>query len=442
MSKPPNAPPKWYDERSGITMTHFIHIQEVATSEQRVLMVRLSKPAAIPLIEQGCPGKPKNLEFLNTDEGTGIATAKTSTQVKQAMDLGYFVVDADGKTAQRNAIENGKTVPQKITIGELKFKWQVRQGQVLDPKLLKPIVPDYDLAGQFDPKSAGRVLAGVTQDGELVKNFTNPEFERIAKALNAKMNPQGNPRLDRVKHGPEEFYSGVRGGCMVFWPAPPGSHPSAGRVLLLWDELAVKEFLILVKRKTLTWKADMQSAPRPETREVRGRKIAQVYTGGWYAERKPTPKELAKMDQLALLNRPSDPQRGKVAQLKEAGKGVLRNQNATMFLAEKFCDALQRRGYANIQSHIQNELTKHENSIAEILSRGEGVLVIIHMLQPLRPYETGHAAYPSFQGMYLQAGSNQQTALDTWLGQARIMKQDYEEHSQSYEEYIWVDPAL
>jgi hypothetical protein len=244
--------------------------------------------------------------------------------------------------------------------------------------------------------------------------------------------------LDRVKHGPEEFYNGVRGGCIVFWPAPLGSPPSEGRVLVLWDELAVKEFLILVGRKTLTWKKDMQSAPLAESREIRGRKVAQIYTGGRFSKKNSGPAEL---DQLSLLNQ-SDPQPGKLAQLKETGKSLLRNQNAAMFLAEKFCDVLQRIGYANIQSHIQNELTKHETSIAEILSRDEGVLVIIRMLQPLRPYETGHAAYPSFQGISLQAGPNQQTALDTWLGQARILKQDFDKHSRSYEEYIWIDPAL
>lgn len=205
-----NAAKAPWKEVAGITREHHEVFIRAAQKENLTIVVRHTNPKSIPLIEKGCPGKPKNLEFINTSPDSGIVMANSALEVAKAQKLGYYVVTGDGKTAARFVKLGDKEVPEIITL-KSPF-WKVEKGQVIDPKLQKPIVGDYDLMGVINPKNPGQNVHLVADNYKLLDDVTNPMVQRAAKAVNDQL------QIPRVLHGPQDAYKGFRKGATAFEP--------------------------------------------------------------------------------------------------------------------------------------------------------------------------------------------------------------------------------
>ena len=146
---------------------HFKAFQKVATDANKIIVVRLTKPASINLINRGAPAKGLDLSKakIECSARTGVATASGQSQIDEARNLGYYVVDVDG--VARN--KRGQSIPFKAGV-----KWDVQPGQVIDPKLNKPITADYDISDVVDSK-AQPIVVGV--DSTAVTTPSNARFD-------------------------------------------------------------------------------------------------------------------------------------------------------------------------------------------------------------------------------------------------------------------------
>lgn len=190
-----------YIQKTGMPPGHFKAFQQAAKDTKSIAIVRNTNPAGIPLIERGCPGKPMELSFINTDARTGVVTARSPQHIERARQEGYLVVDADG-VARGNGLEH------RITD---RF-WQVEPGQVIDRNLRKPVIGDYDLMGVAPLESKGRNLALVHSDKRPIKDVRGPDVDRFMKAVNPKLD------MPRVLHGAQDQYASFRGGATAFFP--------------------------------------------------------------------------------------------------------------------------------------------------------------------------------------------------------------------------------
>jgi hypothetical protein len=183
---------KGHQKAMGIPSKHFDAIAAAAKETDMILVFRSNKQAAVGLIEKGAPGKPFFFKF-KSDPQSGILTARVKDDFDVVFKNGYYVV-ADGKSAYRVVMKGGKEVTETIPIKN-PF-WEMKPGQVIDPKLHKPVVGDYDMLGAIPMKSKGRNISVVPKDPK--GNWSGPDVEKAAKAV--------NKRLDqpRVLHGAQD----------------------------------------------------------------------------------------------------------------------------------------------------------------------------------------------------------------------------------------------
>lgn len=225
---------------AGMTTTHFQAFKAAAQEKQLIAVVRNTNVNSTRLIEQGCPGKPLHFKF-NTDSRTGILIAKDPADIHMAHSHGYFVVGKDG-VARRTVSKGGQIKLESLEIDD-QF-WKLAEGQVIDPKLKKPVVGDYDLMGIIDPKSPGQNISLAARSGRRVQNVSNPVVDDFAKSVNDKMD------MDRVLHGAQDQFGDFRKGAIAFFPD--------GRVHFMRDEESVEAFYKLLGRETAKG-----SYPRP-----------------------------------------------------------------------------------------------------------------------------------------------------------------------------------
>ena len=190
-----------HNPKMGVPPEHFDAMAAAAKETDSIIMFRANKPAAVPLIKQGAPGKPKELSIpgFKSSEKTGVLTATTPEHFALVKKHGYFTVDADG-VARRTVMKNGKEVTEELPLKN-PF-WQVEKGQVIDPKLKKPVVGDYDLLGVAPMKSKGSNVASVPKD-PVKGDWTGPHVDKAAAAV--------NKRLDqpRVLHGAQDQHNKI-----------------------------------------------------------------------------------------------------------------------------------------------------------------------------------------------------------------------------------------
>jgi hypothetical protein len=251
-----NAGKASWREVAGITREHHEMFIRAAQKENLTIVVRHTNPKSIPLIEKGCPGKPKNLEFINTSPESGIVMANSALEVSQAQRLGYYVVTGDGKTAARFVKLGDKEVPEIINLNS-PF-WKVEKGQVIDPVMKKPIVGDYDLMGVIDPKNPGQNIHLVVSNKELVTDISSPIVKRAAKAVNDQM------PFPRVLHGPQDAYKGFRKGATAFEPD--------GTVRHFVTEAEVKAYYESLGRQTRVGSHPLPSPGTPVVDELAKRR--------------------------------------------------------------------------------------------------------------------------------------------------------------------------
>lgn len=188
----------------GFTPSHYRVFQWVAKVENRIIAVRNTNPLSTPWIEKGFPAKPLDIK-AHTSKTTGIVTSANATETQAARAAGYYVVDADG-------------IPRNAAGVELKLStrpdWPVEAGQIIDARQLKPLVGDYDLLAVIDPGATGRNIVLAADRGQTLSNWTNPETNRIAAALNRWMDQA------RVMHGAHDSFAeaATAGPSTVFFP--------------------------------------------------------------------------------------------------------------------------------------------------------------------------------------------------------------------------------
>jgi hypothetical protein len=382
---------------SGITEDHFKKFQEAAQEEQVIALVRHTNRKSTELIKKGCPGKPLNIKF-HTSDTTGVVTAANSAEVNTARDAGYLVVDAD-RLARGYIVQNGRRVEVEQRLQNA--FWKVEPRQLIDPKLRKPLVGDYDLMGVVNPRNPGQNISLVASNGNVLADTTSPIVRQYAERVNAKLD------MPRVLHGAQDQYkpqdpqrakdpfTGFRGGATVFLPN--------GQVIYLADEAAVRGFYDLVGRQTRV--GQYLSRPMPIRRDginvVPGRQLTQ--------------------------------------RLRARAATLGRNAGAVEFLGQSLGSAIQWLGDVGIRRNIQKELqSTHAKTIEDHLLNGNGVLVIVCMQEWYIPDFNGMRAR-GLLGVYIEAGRTQQAAMDNWM-KPKLMKAP-PWGWRTYAQYIWIDPA-
>lgn len=371
---------------SGMTQEHFERFQEAAQEEQVIALVRHTNLKSTELIRRGCPGKPMSIK-IHTSDVTGVVTASTPDEIAQARGEGYLVVEPGGRLARGYTMVNGRQVPVEMKISS-PF-WMVAPGQLIDPKLLKPLVGDYDLMGVIEPRNRGQNIALVASGGERITNVESPIVRRFKDNVNSKLD------IPRVHHGAQDQYADFRGGATVFFPD--------GRVLYLPDAAAVQEFYDLIGRQTRL---------------------------GSYPSR-------ASLNQNGIRVVPA----GRTSStLRDKSRQIASNQAAMEWLGQMLGSAIQWLGDIGIRRQIEWELkSTHAKEIEEHLSRGDGVLVIIRMQEWIIPDFNGMRAR-GLLGVYVEGGRTQQAALEEWQ-KPKIVKGP-PLGWRSYEEYFWLDPSI
>jgi hypothetical protein len=266
--------------------------------------------------------------------------------------------------------------------------WTVAPGQLIDPKLMKPLAGDYDLMGVMAPNNPGQNIALVASNGEKIDNVESPIVRRYKDAVNGKLD------MPRVHHGAQDQYAGFRGGATVFFPD--------GRVLYLPDAAAVEEFYNLIGRQT---RLGRYPAPPPLRRN--GIRIV--------------------------------PAKSMSLKLKEKGKALAGNRDAVEWLGQSIGSAIQWLGDIGVRRQIHRELTTtHAQEIEDALARGHGALVIIRMQEWAIPDFNGMRAR-GLLGVYVEGGATQEQALDAWQKPKLVKSPPL--GWRAYEEYFWIDPT-
>jgi hypothetical protein len=382
-----------YIPESGITKPHFEAFQKVANETGLIIVVRNTNRASTPLIELDCPAKPLEIKF-HVSSSTGVVTASGAAEIKTAHDAGYYVVDAD-RIARREFWDkfNGRQVKQELKLDNV--FWKLEPGQLIDGKLKKPLVADYDVMGVIDPKNPGQNIVTVSNNGVTVKDAISPMVRRVADLLNQLFGRR------RVMHGAQDQFAGFRGGATAFFPQRqfPNRQP-----LFMPDELAVEVFYDAINRQTRV---------------------------GVYASRH------LNAVQGGVRRVPA---RSFVSRLKGGIQTAARDQNAMAVLGQMIGVGIQWLGDIATRRRIQEEIeTKHAETIAQALANGEGVLVIILMQEWERPDFNGMRAR-GFLAVYLEAGPTQEAAMQAWhqpsitVGPAKGWR--------TFEQYLWIDPTL
>lgn len=376
-----------YIPESGMTQSHFEAFREAAKQEGVVVVVRNTNMASVPLIERGCPGKPFEIKF-NTDKITGVVTALNADEIALARRSGFAVIDRDGiARGQRGSFRVDNAF------------WKVAPGQVLEYSSRKPLVGDYDLMGVFEPNSPGRNIALATKNGNAVANVSSPIVQRFAMRVNATLD------RPRVLHGAQDQFGSFKGGATAFMPD--------GGTVLLRDEGAVSFFYSQWRRETRMGSYN----PTPTVPEHVRRGMIEERPS---VPRFPTPA-------------PSEPFSGRA-------RNLLRNQDAVAFLGAALEGLMMSIGDLGIQRRIQNELeTTLAPAIERILSRGDGVLVIVRMQEWAMPDFNGHKAR-ALVGVYVEGGPTFEAAKRSWQDTPKLMQGSWEGWAMRTEEYHWIPP--
>jgi len=131
---------------------------------------------------------------------------------------------------------------------------------MIDPRLRKPVVGDYDLMGVIDPKAPGRNIALHARKEITPEDISSPIVDRFAGVVNSKMD------MPRVLHGAQDQFAGFRNGATAFFPD--------GTVKYLPDEAAVKQFYESIGRETINGSYGRPGPGVPVVDELAARRAA------------------------------------------------------------------------------------------------------------------------------------------------------------------------
>jgi hypothetical protein len=369
---------------SGITEDHFEKFRQAAIDEKVIALVRHTNRKSTDLIKLGCPGKPMAIK-LSTSESTGVVTAANQNEIDTAQREGYLVVDPSRRVARGYTTQGGQRTPVELPLQNV--FWQVEPGQLIDGKLKRPLVGDYDLMSVIEPRNPGQNIALVASNGKPVDNVESPIVRRYKDRVNAQLD------MPRIHHGAQDQYAGFRGGATAFLPD--------GRMIFLPDALAVEEFFDLIGRQTR-----MGHYPSPPLRRNGIRVV---------------------------------PARMLASRLKSKATAVATSQAGAELLGQSIGGFFQWLGDIGTRRAIQHELsTTHAQEIADEFARGNGVLVIVRMQEWIIPDFNGMRAR-GLLSVYVEGGPTMEAALDEWRKPKWLQGPPW--GWRTYEEHYWLDPT-
>ena len=182
-----------FDPRYGVAPRHWTALLDYARREALYLFVRGGKPAAIPWIERGFPGKPLELK-IKVDPQSGLLLARDAREREAVFRARHLVLARGPRGLQavdeRGQPLGGRTVPAAE-------RWAV-EGAVVDRLSGQPFTSDYDIAavvpaGGFDYQ---RDVQGFALDASRTSHLA----EQTRRELNQRFGSQ------RFQHGPQALY--------------------------------------------------------------------------------------------------------------------------------------------------------------------------------------------------------------------------------------------
>lgn len=121
-------------------------------------------------------------------------------------------------------------------------------------------------------------------------------------------------------------------------------------------------------------------------------------------------------------------------------QGIVGNQAAMALLGQLLGAGIQFIGDIGIRRQVQQKLVNtHAKGIQAILSRGEGVLVIISMEEWEQP-DFNRMRARMLLDVYIEGGPTQAIALKNWRRIPRLLKGPAKGW-RSFEQYVWIDPS-
>ncbi len=125
---------------------------------------------------------------------------------------------------------------------------------------------------------------------------------------------------------------------------------------------------------------------------------------------------------------------------KGVGGRIARNQGAAAAFGMALGSGIQWLGNKGIQMRIEEDLqTKYKTAIENILNRGEGVLIIIHMQEwSLADYNGMRGR--AYHGLSLSGGVSYDDAMEKWTGVSRLL-QGPSPGWRCFENYSWIPPG-
>ncbi len=121
-------------------------------------------------------------------------------------------------------------------------------------------------------------------------------------------------------------------------------------------------------------------------------------------------------------------------------QGIVGNQAAMMLLGQLLGAGIQFIGDIGIRRQVQQKLsTTHAADIQAILSRGDGVLVIISMQEWEQPDDNGMRARTLLE-VYIQGDPTQAIALTNWQTIPKLLAGPAKGW-RKFEQYFWIDPS-
>jgi hypothetical protein len=123
-----------------------------------------------------------------------------------------------------------------------------------------------------------------------------------------------------------------------------------------------------------------------------------------------------------------------------ASRGVISNQAAMAIVGQALGAGIQALGDIGIRRRIRQELeTTHAQAIASILSRGEGVLIIIRLQEWATPDFNGNRAR-GLLSVLVESGPTQQETLARWRRTPKYLQDAPRGWRVMPESYCWIPP--
>lgn len=214
-----------YDEKFGITAAHWHVFLRFANQRKKIIMVRATKPAAIPWIERKFPAKPLDFK-TKTDPILGLLIARTPDELENVKRTGNFVEPMPNNMDVRRFVEElvakRNNATAKSAASRPAATPPAEAYLVIERSSGLPFTSDYDLSAVFDVERPDYFLTFGSQATTIGGNRTNLYTSAAISELNKRFGSE------RIMHGTQaqgtgDAANGDNEYLLVF--APQGVYP-------------------------------------------------------------------------------------------------------------------------------------------------------------------------------------------------------------------------